>query len=400
MNENSIYTVKQEELLYVDDYLFDPNINISTMLEQYDISRFGDNRKEKKQLEKRDLQCVVCGARAFGYNFDQITCESCKAFFRRNALRNIKEIRCRFNGNCQITAENRRHCAGCRIRKCFAVGMRKEWIRSEEEKTIKRLRLDMTRRAKHNKVTIDRHPSDFQSISLLNSTHRTHLNNLAHCYDQYVSEPTISGYTPPNELLCLRLHDFYNRKRPVIVNFINYFKHLPEFQQVNIDDQVLLIKQNAHALLPINYALLKTPSHSKFRYTYVQTIGCINQINLHTIYQFLSNSFVSFVVSDPLVIKLFTVILFFTTNTQTTNIDTSEYKQLDYIKRIQTNYVELLWLYMVEKFGENQARNLYMNMIVKYLHLQDMIEQINTIIRLNDDVQFLDGLLKTILQLT
>ncbi len=23
-----------------------------------------------------------------GYNFDQITCESCKAFFRRNALNN------------------------------------------------------------------------------------------------------------------------------------------------------------------------------------------------------------------------------------------------------------------------------------------------------------------------
>ncbi|CAF0921620.1 unnamed protein product [Adineta ricciae] len=383
MNENYIHTMKQEGLFYVDDYLFDPNINVSTMLEQYDISRFGDDRRERKQLEKRDLQCVVCGARAFGYNFDQITCESCKAFFRRNALRNLKEFCCRFNGDCQINAENRRHCAGCRIRKCFAVGMRKEWIRSEEEKAIKRIRLDMTRRSKHNKVAIDRRPSDFQSISLLNSTHRTHLNNLVHCYDQYVSEPTISGYNPSKELLCLRLHDFYNRKRPI-----------------NIDDQVLLIKQNAHALLPINYALLKTPSHSKFRYTYVQTIGCINQINLHTIYQFLSNSFVSFVVSDPLVIKLFTVILFFTTNIQTTNIDTSEYKQLDYIKRTQTNYVELLWLYMLEKFGENQARTLYMNMILKYLHLQDTIEQINTIIRLNEDVQFLDGLLKTILQLT
>ncbi len=48
---------------------------------------------------------MVCGAKAFGYNFDQITCESCKgkydidqyrfhfsfasAFFRRNALKNL-----------------------------------------------------------------------------------------------------------------------------------------------------------------------------------------------------------------------------------------------------------------------------------------------------------------------
>ena len=35
-----------------------------------------------------NLVCGVCGAPAHGYNFDQITCESCKAFFRRNALRN------------------------------------------------------------------------------------------------------------------------------------------------------------------------------------------------------------------------------------------------------------------------------------------------------------------------
>ena len=35
-----------------------------------------------------NLVCRVCNAPAHGYNFDQITCESCKAFFRRNALRN------------------------------------------------------------------------------------------------------------------------------------------------------------------------------------------------------------------------------------------------------------------------------------------------------------------------
>jgi hypothetical protein len=36
-----------------------------------------------------DLKCVVCSAQANGYNFDAITCESCKAFFRRNAFRSI-----------------------------------------------------------------------------------------------------------------------------------------------------------------------------------------------------------------------------------------------------------------------------------------------------------------------
>ena len=33
------------------------------------------------------LICSICDGPAHGYNFDAITCESCKAFFRRNALK-------------------------------------------------------------------------------------------------------------------------------------------------------------------------------------------------------------------------------------------------------------------------------------------------------------------------
>ena len=40
-----------------------------------------------KKSKAGTLTCVVCGSPANGYNFDAITCESCKAFFRRNALK-------------------------------------------------------------------------------------------------------------------------------------------------------------------------------------------------------------------------------------------------------------------------------------------------------------------------
>ena len=36
--------------------------------------------------------CAVCGDKALGYNFGAMTCESCKAFFRRNALSNKVQI--------------------------------------------------------------------------------------------------------------------------------------------------------------------------------------------------------------------------------------------------------------------------------------------------------------------
>ena len=43
----------------------------------------------KSRKNKEDKYCGVCGDRALGYNFDAISCESCKAFFRRNAPKGL-----------------------------------------------------------------------------------------------------------------------------------------------------------------------------------------------------------------------------------------------------------------------------------------------------------------------
>ncbi len=47
------------------------------------------NPKSQEAENSNELICVVCGSQANGYNFDAITCESCKAFFRRNAFRSV-----------------------------------------------------------------------------------------------------------------------------------------------------------------------------------------------------------------------------------------------------------------------------------------------------------------------
>ncbi|CAD5234490.1 unnamed protein product [Bursaphelenchus xylophilus] len=88
--------------------------------------------------------CRVCGDKAYSYNFNVITCESCKAFFRRNANKE-KEIRCPFNENCDINIVSRRFCQRCRLQKCFKVGMKKEWIMSDEARLEKKQRIQDNR---------------------------------------------------------------------------------------------------------------------------------------------------------------------------------------------------------------------------------------------------------------
>lgn len=44
--------------------------------------------EDEKIIKGLNKICGVCGDRALGYNFNAVSCESCKAFFRRNALKN------------------------------------------------------------------------------------------------------------------------------------------------------------------------------------------------------------------------------------------------------------------------------------------------------------------------
>ncbi|CAG2109224.1 unnamed protein product, partial [Medioppia subpectinata] len=105
------------------------------------------NEFNKLQSKKYMKICSVCGEKAIGYNFCAITCESCKAFFRRNATK-IQEYKCPFDDKCKVDIKTRKFCRRCRLRKCYAVGMKQEWILNEEEKEIRRHKIEENRRCR------------------------------------------------------------------------------------------------------------------------------------------------------------------------------------------------------------------------------------------------------------
>ncbi|PIO77227.1 zinc finger, C4 type [Teladorsagia circumcincta] len=76
--------------------------------------------------------CVVCGDKSSGKHYGQFSCEGCKSFFKRVALKSFRSIRrslsytCRGSKNCPVDVNHRNQCQFCRLKKCVKMGMRRE----------------------------------------------------------------------------------------------------------------------------------------------------------------------------------------------------------------------------------------------------------------------------------
>lgn len=245
-------------------------------------------------------------------------------------------------------------------------------------------------------------PGNTNILVALNPADRIRINNIIHCYDQYTATSCMRGQCQFPKPLFLRIDEFFNRKKQSFINLISYFKHLPELQNINLDDQVALIKQNIRIIMPLNYAILRGRVGSKCRNRQIQTIGCYNGINIHAMLRELSSCFIDFVAYDHVIVKLFLIILFFTTNSLTTTsiYDPGQYRELNIIRQIQASYTELLWSYLIEKWGKKDAVRIFTKLITKYLHVQTIMDQVDMIVRMNDDTKNIDELMQSFLQLT
>lgn len=75
-------------------------------------------------------ECVVCNDKATGYHYGVFTCEGCKGFFKRTVQKQL-EYTCKGEGNCEVNQINRNRCQYCRFQKCLTKGMLKEAVRED-----------------------------------------------------------------------------------------------------------------------------------------------------------------------------------------------------------------------------------------------------------------------------
>ncbi|KAM8876524.1 COUP transcription factor 2-like [Synchiropus picturatus] len=77
--------------------------------------------------QNQQIECIVCGDKSSGKHYGQFTCEGCKSFFKRSVRRNLTYT-CRANRSCPVDQHHRNQCQYCRLKKCLKVGMRREAV--------------------------------------------------------------------------------------------------------------------------------------------------------------------------------------------------------------------------------------------------------------------------------
>ncbi|CAG2107969.1 unnamed protein product [Medioppia subpectinata] len=161
-----------------------------------------------------------------GKNFGALSCEPCKAFFRRNALKN--KFKCRLGNNCSIDTITRRFCSKCRFDKCLAIGMRREFIASDEKKELKKMPVIPIARP------IDGHKSDFNETEM-------------YIISELIQSTQFGSIMGTNSVF--KINDNHGFNFILTERFDNYVRNetkavkgLTAFNTICEDDRILLLK--------------------------------------------------------------------------------------------------------------------------------------------------------------
>nr|AGT02381.1 ultraspiracle protein isoform 2 [Omphisa fuscidentalis] len=176
--------------------------------------------------------CSICGDRASGKHYGVYSCEGCKGFFKRTVRKDLTYA-CREERNCIIDKRQRNRCQYCRYQKCLACGMKREAVQEERQRAARGAE--------------DAHPSS--SVQELSIERLLEMESLVadtteEC--QFLRVGADSNVPPKFRAPVSSLCQIGNKQ---IAALVVWARDIPHFGQLEMDDQVLLIKSSWNELL-------------------------------------------------------------------------------------------------------------------------------------------------------
>lgn len=183
--------------------------------------------------------CTICADRATGKHYGALSCDGCKGFFRRSVRKN-NSYSCRFDRVCIVDKDKRNQCRYCRLRKCLRAGMRKEAVQNERD------RISIRKPSYEDTNTNSGHA--LSTLVYAEMASRQYENAL------YAQRSPSVNFTDLHEKKTAKMCDVVDSMTQQLMVIVEWAKYIPSFAELNLDDQVALLRANAgkHLLLGLS----------------------------------------------------------------------------------------------------------------------------------------------------
>jgi len=196
------------------------------------------------------------------------------------------------------------------------------------------------------------------------------LNNITNAYQLAADQVDVSYMkqcTPPMALI-----EFINGETKISQSLISFYKSIPQFNELDIEDRVLLIKFNLVNIVHLHSILmLKFQENPKIGVCMSKWISA----DFHNQMSRTRRCFDRFI-EHPLIIKLALIVFIFSMNLSTpcgTESDDDYYTDKINICEIQDFYATVLWRYLNTLYEEREAIRSLAIIMAQILHFQTLM---------------------------
>jgi hypothetical protein len=225
---------------------------------------------------------------------------------------------------------------------------------------------------------------------------RTILNNITNAY-QSIDEQ-VDSVRERHRIPVTSLIQFLNRENLVHQSLINFYKLVPEFNQLDIHDRVLLIKSNLIKLVHLHSVLI-------FHFQHHPAIGTrMTEWVGEDFHQGMVRARRSFdrFIEHPLIMKLALIVFIFSMNLSLpySNNPFDDYSNKTNIREIQNFYANILWRYLNSLYEEREAIRSMDRIMAQILRFQTLMNEMEGAIRQKPDRDTMNELEVSLFRLT
>nr|WIM36152.1 ultraspiracle [Pyrrhocoris apterus] len=166
--------------------------------------------------------CSICGDRASGKHYGVYSCEGCKGFFKRTVRKDLSYA-CREDRQCLVDKRQRNRCQYCRYQKCLSMGMKREAVQEDRQRTK------------------ERDQNEVESTSSFHTDMPVERLRDAERQIDFKVEPSME-YEGSINSIC-------QATDKQLLQLVEWAKQIPHFVSLPIDDQVLLLRAGWNELM-------------------------------------------------------------------------------------------------------------------------------------------------------